>query len=389
MRSFRKVSIIAILTALLLTPVVSAFHNPNAVAEPQSLSVVPEALSFVTEVVGSSLNCRKATRGEALALAKRDGVTRHVITPASHPHTNGLTIILRATPQLESFPEAKAAFLTAAARWESLISTPITIVIDVDFGPDFFGTPFPPSVLGATDTQSLIGGGIYGFVRDSLITGASNSRETQLYPRFPADSITTDIGQTDFILSPSADFRALGLISPVADPVGELPFFGPPPAIGFNSAFPFDFNPTDGIDGDKIDFDGVAAHEIGHALGFASNVGFTELVPGFPAAPTVLDLFRFRPHVNLPSFGAEERILSSGGEQVFFALSPEIAFSTGRPDGTGGDGAQASHWKFIVVNPHQPPIGIMVPFIGFGERLVITKDDLRAFNAIGYRLSSE
>jgi hypothetical protein len=389
MRSFKQVCVIAILVALLMTPVGGAFQNFNTVAQAQSLSAAPEQVSFVTEVVGSGVSCRKATRGEALALSKRDGVERHVITPALHANTDGLTIILRATPQLESFPQAKAAFLAAAARWESLISTPITIVIDVDFGPTFFGQPFPPFVLGSTDTQPLIGGGIYSFVRDGLIFGASNPRERLLYPLFPADTITTDIGETDIMVSPSADFRALGLIDPVADPDGELPFFGPPPAIGFNSGFPLDFNPNDGIDQDKLDFDAIATHEIGHALGFASDVGLSELFPGFPAAPTVLDLFRFRPNVNLPSFRAEERILSSGGAQVFFALGSELAFSTGRPDGTGGDGAQASHWKFIVVNPHQPPIGIMVPFIRFGERQVITKNDLRAFNSIGYTLRSE
>jgi hypothetical protein len=389
MRSLRRVRVIAILAALLLTPVGSAFLNHNEVAQAQSLSAAPEQLSFVTEIAGSSLTCRKATHGESLALSKRDGVQRHVITPASHVNTGGLTIILRATPQLENFPQAKAAFLAAAARWESLFSTQITIVIDVDFGPTFFGQPFGPNVLGLTNTQTLIGAGIYDFVRAGLIFGASNSRERVLYPLFPTGSIATDIGRTDIMVSPSADFRALGLISPVADPDAEFPFFGSPPAIGFNSNFPFDFDPSDGIDQNKIDFDGTAVHEIGHALGFSSSVGFSELIPGLPPVPSVLDLFRFRPHVNLPSFGGEERILSSGGEQIFFALSPELEFSTGRPNGTGGDGAQASHWKFIVVNSHQPPIGIMIPAFRLGERHVITNNDLRAFNSIGYSLSSE
>ena len=198
----KRICVIAILVVLLVSTVGGAFGNLNTVAQAQSLSAAPERISFVTEVAGSQITCRKATREEALALTKRDGVERRVISPASHASSNGLKIILRATPQLDSFPEAKAAFLAAAARWESLISTPITIVIDVDFGPTFFGQPFPPLVLGSTDTQSLIGGGIYDFVRQGLVFGASNSRESVLYSQFPAGSIATDIGQTDIMSLP-------------------------------------------------------------------------------------------------------------------------------------------------------------------------------------------
>src|SRR5262249_17161755 len=149
---------------------------------------------------------------ESLSLRNHEGVERHVLK-ASHPNPGGLTITLRGTPQLETFPQAKAAFLAAAARWESLIATPISIVVDADFVPTFFGFPVGPDVIGATDTQSLIGGGVYDDVRLGLGQGASNAREAHLYERFPTGSIATDLGQTDFVASPSADFRALGLIS--------------------------------------------------------------------------------------------------------------------------------------------------------------------------------
>jgi len=348
------------------------------------LSPAPEVSGFLIEEVGGIKNCRNATPEEALALSESNEQL-HPITPGRHGGTGGLSITLRGTQQLENSPQAKAAFLAAAARWESLIQTPISIVIDVDFGPNFFGHPFPPPVLGATGTQSLIGSRIYDYVRDGLAAGASSVPEARLYDLLPVGSIGTDIGHTTTMLSTSADFRALGLISPIADPVGEMPFFGPPPRIGFNSSFPFDFDPGDGIDVDKFDFDAVAAHEIGHVLGFESNVGIKEIAPFFPTAPSVLDLFRFRGDVTLAMFGFADRILSSGGEQVFFDGHQQLELSTGRPDGSGGDGAQASHWKQLVVNPHQPPIGIMIPGIGPGERHVITRNDLEALDAIGYR----
>ena len=55
----------------------------------------------------------------------------------------GIRIVLHGTQQLQNNPTARDAFIVAANRWEALISTPITVVIDVDFGTTFFGTAFP------------------------------------------------------------------------------------------------------------------------------------------------------------------------------------------------------------------------------------------------------
>ena len=54
----------------------------------------------------------------------------------------GLRIVLHGTNALNSNPEAKNAFIVAANRWEAMIATPITVVIDVDFGTTFFGDPY-------------------------------------------------------------------------------------------------------------------------------------------------------------------------------------------------------------------------------------------------------
>ena len=311
----------------------------------------------------------------------------HVIKRARKQATGGLTIILRGTEQLESFPTAKAAFLAAAEKWEAAISTQITIIIDVDYGPNFFEFgEYPSFVIGAANPQ-FIGGFVYGGVRRELIEGADNQPELQLYNLMSTNTVPTDLGPTAFILSPTANFRALGMISPVADPVAELPRFGRPPMIGFNSSMPFDFDPSDRIDPDKLDFDAIASHEIGHVLGFVSNVGFNEQFPFFPVAPTILDLFRFRPGVSLTSFTDSERILSAGGEQVFYSRR-QLELSTARSDLTGGDGAQASHWKTfpqIDVSPHQ--IGIMDPWGVLGRRETITVNDLLAFDMIGYSVN--
>ena len=98
--------------------------------------------------------CRRASTDEIRAM-KNGQVTyglrqinhleKDSLTPAA-PNA-GLTIVLRATSQLDANPEAKAAFIAAAAKWEALIQDPITVAVDVDFGTTFFGEDFdsPPS----------------------------------------------------------------------------------------------------------------------------------------------------------------------------------------------------------------------------------------------------
>lgn len=344
---------------------------------------------YVIEATDEGAVCRDATLEESQSLAGHDQlVPLHLISPV-HPdevtqQDAGLNIVLRSTQQLENFPQAKNAFLRAAQTWQQVIRSPITMIIDVDFGPTRFGIPYPgPNTLGSTGAQNIGASSLYPAVRSSLISGASSIGETALYNALPGGSLQTDIGGTTAMLAPSAVFRALGIIGPVANPASETNL-GPPPSVGFNSAFQFDFDPSNGIDPGKIDFDAVAVHEIGHALGFFSNVGSKELNPGVDVAPSVLDLLRFRPGVTLATFSTALRIQSSGGSQVFFAGGPELAMSTGRGDASGGDGRQASHWKDDELIGQN--IGIMDPTLSPGQRKTITNNDLLALDAMGYKV---
>src|SRR5262249_51440728 len=143
---------------------------------------------------------------------------------------------------------AKAGFLNAAAKWQERLQakTPITIVLDVDFGPTRFGTPFGSNVLGATATQSLISSTGYSDIRAALISRADSPAETALYSSLPpaATGVPTDLtsGAVAGFVAPSALLRALGGINAVADPANEQAQFGSPPSIGFNSNFAFDFD---------------------------------------------------------------------------------------------------------------------------------------------------
>jgi len=210
--------------------------------------------------------------------------------------------------------------------------------------------------------------------------------EREFYERLPEGSVMTDIGPTSNLFMPTSVQRALGLNDAHADPELEQDRFGPPPSIGFNSAFHWDFDPEDGIDTNKQDFVGAAIHEIGHVLGFVSTVGYQELAPTFPVSLTTWDINRLIPGAGA-DFTNAPRLLVSGGDHVHYSMEGELALSTGRPDGSGGDGNQASHWKDDGYTDEY--IGIMDPTEPNGVVMTITDQDIRALDLMGYAVNHE
>jgi len=334
--------------------------------------------------------CREATVEEARSMrdASSSGLIQinHLKNEEGAEDTNaGLTIILRATPQLDANPTAKQAFVDAAAKWEALIQDPITILVDVDFGTTFFGDDFEnDQIIGATESPQFFFNNNYPSVRQSLINHAQvGSAESDLANALPVGTVPTDLGAVNTVLVTSPHLRALGALP--ASYTNDNPALTPP-RIGFNSDFGFDFNPNDGppqISPGLTDFDAVAVHELGHVLGFNSEVGSRELDPASSLTVTIWDLFRFRPSTaNLANFGTAQRILSSGGTHVQFSGGAELGLSTGKPDGTGGDGEQASHWK---ANEQSGTfIGIMDPTIPHGVRETLTSNDENTIDSFGY-----
>jgi Bacterial pre-peptidase C-terminal domain/Fibronectin type III domain len=340
--------------------------------------------AYVVREVDGRTSCQDASPYEASMINVRPGVPMRVFgESADKVRANasaGLNIVLRGTAQLDANPQAKAAFERAAEIWESRIANPVTVYVDVDFGSTRFGQAWPDENIIASASSDYRGGtdGLYAGLRPLLVARADNATETAVYGALPATSMPTDLGTTTRLASPSILLRALGALPATAQQSDSGP------SIGFNSAFLYDFDPSNGIAPGAKDFEGVVVHEIGHMLGFTSLVGVSENGTGAPFTPTILDFFRFRPGVNSGSFTSSQRVLSSGGDHVYFANGSALNLSTGRPDGTGGDEQQASHWKDDALTGQR--IGIMDPTLGSGTRTELTNNDLLAFGMIGYNI---
>jgi hypothetical protein len=358
-----------------------------------------EVDSFIIQEVDGVGTCRAAQADEVRKTLRRaddPGIPAELLLPRQFAPQivgqapGGLTINFNVLSQLQTDPNNAtivAAFQRAAAVWTARIKSPVTISINIDYGPNFPGGPaFESGVIGATSSRrTLID---YQGARTNLLAGSSSAAETAIYNQLPTSVIPTNTGNGAVVSANRSQAFALGF--PVTSPGDENVA-----TMGFNKNFAFDFNPDDGINGGQTDFVGVAIHEIGHALGFVSRAG-----GGATTEVSIWDIFRFRPNVPPGSLTNGTRIMTiGGGEQVYFtgqsftfAGSPttELGLSTGGPEGVttgGGDGNQSSHWKddFGLFNNY---IGIMDPTIPRGVVRDTRENDFLTLETLGWNLVS-
>lgn len=372
----------------------------TASARTQSTTKAPveQFDSFIIESAGSDSVCRAATAAERpLTLRRAEDIgipvkqlalkdsPNNQISPQADNSATGLTINFVALSQLQNDPQRDvviAAFQRAAAVWTDRIKSPITININIDYGPNLpGGVAFPQNVLGSTSSRrTLID---YPSARTNLLLGASGAAETGIYNALPGSFLPTDVGNGGVVAVSRSVAFALGIpVTVPSDPNVAT--------MAFNKNFPFDFNPDNGIQFNQTDFVAVAVHEIGHALGFTSGAG-----QGSTATPTLWDLYRFRPGTTTGTFGTAERVMSIGGSQVYFTgetftvsgvPTKELGLSTGGPDPDAGDGdlRQSSHWRDDELSGTF--IGIMDPTIGPGKHEEATANDFAAIEVIGWNL---
>ncbi|MEM8806319.1 MAG: NF038122 family metalloprotease [Cyanobacteria bacterium P01_G01_bin.38] len=305
---------------------------------------------------------------------------------AATSHSTGLKFTFNALPGV---PQAIIdGFVTAGNLWSAHFTDDVTVNIDIAFeslGSETLGDSIStqynvPYRLGR---EKLIEDSTSFY--DLLATNSLPDRDSiPILINYTAENTGQPIpyldndgsGNNANLRITSANAKAIGLSVEETYPDG---------LIRFNRDIRWDLNRSNGITPGATDFIGVAIHEIGHILGFDSQVdrldtlaanGYAPVVSEDHHKPTPFDLFRF----SADSFAIGAIDLTADDRDKYFSF---YRGENGTPLSTGkylGNGDQASHWKDI-------SIGIMDATLRTGTQSNITIFDRIAFDVIGWDLA--
>ncbi|AQT67780.1 hypothetical protein STSP2_00929 [Anaerohalosphaera lusitana] len=268
--------------------------------------------------------------------------------------------------------DAQTAIDRAVASWSTYLKDPVAVNLNFEFRTLAAGT--------ITETSPGTLYGDYDQIRSMLVNNAGqpyNDREQSLLPNLPtasqfAATVPEGFSVQKSIAITQANYHALG----------GTGFTGSDGSIVFSNNVTWDFDRTDGITAGSYDFQGVAMHEIGHALGFTTELDYVDRVISDGLTrdttwPTVMDLFRFNSAaLDDPSFDftTTQRNLTPGGSHAFYLGDDYLDLSTGEHT---GDGQQGEHWK------NNLSLGLMDP-LAPGKMIDISNNDLAVMDLIGW-----
>ena len=298
------------------------------------------------------------------------------------------TLVINLGPTLAGNQPALDAFNRAAQQWADHISDAITVTIDADMAD--LGSS---SIIGQASSVSLTAG--HDYIRTKWVADADP--DDGILAALPTLAQFSAITPAGFGLDSSltGNKSALKAIGGFGDL--DATFGATDATITFNTQFSFDFDNSNGVTPGTVDFETVAAHEIGHALGFTSRVDEIDFrVNNGQTAnlgPRLLDMFRFEngtahDPVDAATFTTSARALTPGGDPITDFISSVGSEAVENRMSTGfytGDGRQASHWKDNGLTGLL--IGIMDPTLASGVVVPLTSADLRVIDLVGYDIS--
>jgi len=280
---------------------------------------------------------------------------------------------------------ARAGFEAAAALWASVYADDVVVRIDVGFRRLSTGT------LGST--SSLAGSVDYSVLRNAIGNDAKSADDSAAVASLgntlsflsnesgncttrvncmPASISTRELDNdntrdNNVLTVSNANRKALGLLTDSG---------ARDASITFNDYYKWDFDLTNGVSKGFYDFVGVAAHEIGHALGFISGVDSADSYVTYGSSGLdnsawgwTFDLFRYTGTQRDWTVGGTPCASADGG------LSCIGLLATGR---TNGDKRQASHWK------DNKGLGLLDPTAPSGRVLTLSAQDVRALDLVGW-----
>ncbi|HWE98294.1 MAG TPA: NF038122 family metalloprotease [Caulobacteraceae bacterium] len=257
----------------------------------------------------------------------------------------------------------EAAVTDAAAFFDRLIASPVSVTLAVGYGEITMGGVASPLSPGGSEGGYDSGPGFgYASVKSAMLAHETSLVQSAAYSHLPASDPTS--GGNIFI--PVVEANALGLslagFTGLTD-TGEVGFGGPIPGASYG------YDPLNRAVSGQVDFIGIAEHELAHALGRVSYVGagISTLSP--------FDLFRFSSAGQLSDGVFTSAYLSLDGG----------ATAIQQFDTTGSD---PSDW----LNHTKVPGGqedAFAALVDAGSEAFLSTADLEAMNLLGYQIGDQ
>ena len=326
-------------------------------------------------------------------------------------------------PNISLNEEAVAGVLEAVALWETAITDPVTVNIDIDFANlGAVGNRGNDLMQTTANTTNFT----YDTVRSAMIMDAGphetivadvpNFTSFENNVRLPIDR-TNPYAVSQSMQLTTANAKALGLIQDAAT-------FSDGTILIHDDLTAWDFDRKDGLKTYREDIQTYLMREIGTILGFISSVDDVNAALNGAAdrniEVTPLDLFRFEPSQGSQDFANAPRVLDPRAENhVFYAggdydpdewpvnglRTGEIPLATGRfRFGELNDNYGAGYWHDEVFFRDEKltvatPVGVMDPISRLrdevnwqndpfqttvGVRIDMSEQDRLAFDVIGW-----